>query len=235
MDKIFPIGIMAITLMLISTNSVYATNYNDTSIFSGALKHTGSNTYADASHTFSIQPPPNWVVLNNLPSNISNNALVVFSNNDKSQLATIGIYHRQIGQNIIDALNIHTDNDVLATISQEMQATDQSADSQTIVYKGVVDRYNDGLRITFSSATKYTADNSTTLSENIIYFLNNGNQYTLDLTSNPNSIDRNSQLFEDAASTFLVNQANPIPEFPASVPILIITIFSVILFSRMIK
>ncbi|MDE1769583.1 MAG: hypothetical protein KGI28_03380 [Thaumarchaeota archaeon] len=232
MDKIFPISMVVVSLILISTNSVYATNYNDTSIFSGALKYASSNAYVDANHTFSIQPPLNWSVLNNLPSNISNNALAVFSNNDKSQLATFGIYHRHIDQNVLDALNHHLDKDVLATIAQEMQATDQSSDSQTIVYNGVVDRYNDGLRVAISSATRYTSDNSTTLSENIIYFLDSGDQYTFDLTSNPSNIDKNSQLFEDSVSTFLVNQTNPIPEFPTSLIVLITAMFSIIIISK---
>ena len=118
MDKIFPISIVVITLIFFSANSAYATNYTNTSIFSGALKYANSNTYVDANHTFSIQPPLNWVVLNNLPSSVSQNALVVFSNNDKSQLATFGIYHRYIGQNVIDALNSHPDKDILATIAQ---------------------------------------------------------------------------------------------------------------------
>jgi len=235
MNKNFSISIVAITLIFCSTNSVYATNHNDTSIFAGALKYANSNSYVDANHTFSIQPPLNWIVLNNLPSSVSKNALVVFSNNDKSQLATFGIYHRYIGQNVIDALNSHPDKDILATIAQEMQSVGQSTDSKTIVYNGVVDRYNDGVRVAISSATQYTADNSTSLSENIIYFLNNGNQYTLDLTTNPNNIDKNSQLFEDSANTFLTNQTNPVPEFPTSLIILITAMFSVIVISRTIK
>lgn len=235
MNNIFLISMVAITLILISTNPIYATNHNDTSIFSGALKYANSNTYVDANHTFSIQPPLNWVVLNNLPPDISKNAIALFSNNDKSQLATFGIYHRYIGQNVIDALNSHSDNDILSTIAQEMQTTGKSTDSQTKVINGVVDRYNDGVRVVISLATQYTADNSTSLSENIIYFLNNGNQYTLDLTSNPNNIDKNSQLFEDSASTFLANQTNPIPEFPISLLILITAMFSIILISRIAK
>lgn len=235
MDKIFPICIVVITLIFFSANSAYATNHNDTSIFSGALKYANSNTYVDVNHTFSIQPPLNWIVLNNLPSSVSKDAMAIFSNNDKSQLATFGIYHRYIGQNVIDALNSHPDKDILATIAQEMEAVGGSADSRTIVYNGVVDRYNDGVRVAISSATQYTADNSTSLSENIIYFLNNGNQYTLDLTTNPNNIDKNSQLFEDSASTFLANQINPVPEFPMSLIILITAIFLVIFISRTIK
>ena len=229
MDKIFPIGIVVIALILISTNSAYATNHN-TSIFSEALRYADSNTYKDANHTFSIQPPLNWIVLSNIPPSVSKQALVIFSNNDKNQLATFGVYHRYIDQNVIDAINNHSDNDVLATIAQEM--SDKNSDSQTIVFNGVVDRYSDGIRVTVSSATRYTSDNATSLSENMIYFLNNGNQYTLDLTTNTNSIDKNSQLFEDSARSFLATQTSPVPEFPFSIFILIIGMFSIIFFSR---
>ena len=233
MDKNFPISIVVITLIFFSANSAYATNYTNTSLFAGALKYANSNTYVDANHTFSIQPPLNWIVLNNLPPSVSQNALVVFSNNDKSQLATFGIYHRYIGPNVIDALNSHPDKDILATVVQEMEGV--GIDSQTKVLNGVVDRYNDGVRVAIASATQYTTDNSTSLSENIIYFLNNGNQYTLDLTSNPNSMNKNSKLFEDSASTFLVNQPNIVPEFPIVLPILITSMFIVVFISRMIK
>ncbi len=229
MDKFFLIGIVTIVLISLSTSSAYAINHN-TSIFSDAQRYADSNTYKNANYSFSIQPPLNWVELNNLPSSVSNHAIAIFSNNDKSQLATFAIYHRTIGQNVIDAIKTHSDNDVLATIAQEM--TVPSIDSKTIIYNGIVDRYNDGTRVAVSSATQYIADNSTSLSENIIYFLNNGNQYTIDLTSNSNTIDKNSQLFEDSVNTFLVSQTNPVPEFPFTLIILIIAMFSIIFISR---
>lgn len=230
MDKILPISAGIAILILISTHSAYATNHNDTSIFSESLKYADTNSYKDTNRTFSIQPPVNWNVLNNIPSSVSKQALAIFSNNDKTQLATFGIYHRHIDQNVIDALNNHSDNDVLATIAQEMSV--QSTDSKTIVYNGVVDRYNDGIRVAISSATQYNIDNSTTLSENIFYFLNSGDQYILDLTSNPNNIDKNSQLFEDSANTFVVNQTSPVPEFYVASIILIIAMLSVVLIFR---
>lgn len=229
MNKTIPIIIAVIALTLFSTSVAYATNHN-VSIFADALRFADSNTYKNSNYGISIQPPPNWEALNNLPPNISNQSIVTFSNNDKTQLATFGIYHRYIASNVIDAINNHSDNDILATIAQEM--TRQDTDSKTIVYNGVVDRFTDGVRVTVSSATHYSVDNSTSLSENIIYFLDNGNQYTLDLTSNPDNIDKNSQLFEDSANTFLASQTNPIPEFPIALTILIIGMFSVIFIFR---
>ncbi len=230
MNRITPITVTFVALIFFSTGFAYATNHT-TSIFSGAQRFADSNTYKNANYSFSIQPPLNWGVLTNLPPNVSNNAVVIFSNNDKSQLATFGIYHRYITPNVIEAISNHTDNDVLATIAQEMTAGNNN-DSQTIVYNGLVDRFNDGVRVSVSSATRYTADNSTTLSENIIYFLNNGNQYTLDLTSNSTTIDKNSQLFEDSANTFLSSQTNPVPEFSVALAVLIIGMFSIIFIFR---
>jgi predicted secreted protein with PEFG-CTERM motif len=228
-DKILPISIVAITLILFSTSSAYATNHN-TSIFSDAQKYADSNTYKNVNYGISIQPPLNWIELTNLPPSLSNHTIVTFSNNDKSQLATFGISHRNIGQNVIDALNSHSDNDILSTIAQEMSIP--SADSKTVVYNGIVDRYNDGIRVSVSSGTQYTADNSTSLSENIIYFLNNGNQYTLELTTSPSNIDKDSQLFEDSVNTFLASQTNPVPEFPTTMIILVIAMVSIISISR---
>ncbi|MFZ0184947.1 MAG: hypothetical protein WBV92_05890 [Nitrosotalea sp.] len=229
MDKKILIGVVVISLILGSTNSAYATKH-DTSIFSGARQYADSNAYKNDNYSFSIQPPPNWEILTNFPQNLTNQAIVIFSNNNNSQLATFGIYHRYIGQYVIDALNNHTDNDILATINQEI--TIPSADSKTVMYNGIVDRYNDGIRVVISSATQYTADNSTSFSENIFYYLNNGNQYTLDLTSNPNSIDKNSQLFEDSANTFLVSQTSPVPEFPIALVMLIVGMFLIIFISK---
>ena len=226
---ILSIMLTTIVLILFSTNMAHATSHN-TSIFSDALIHADSNTYKNTNYSFSIQPPPNWTILNNLPANMSGNVIVVFSNNDKKQFATFGIYHKYIAQNVIDAINSHADNDILATIDQEI--TSPSPDSQTKMYNGVVDRFNDGVRVSASSVTQYTADNSTSFSENIFYYLNNGNQYTLALTSNPANIDKNSQLFEDSANTFLVSQTNPVPEFPIALTILVTGMFSIILIFR---
>lgn len=228
MNKAIPIIAVTLTI-LFSTSLAYATNHN-TSMFSDATRHADSNAYKNANYSFSIQPPLNWTILNNLPANMSGNAIVVFSNNDKKQYATFGIYHRYITQNVIEQINSHPDNDILATIDQEI--TSPSPDSKTKMYGGVVDRFNDGVRVTANSVTQYTADNSTSFSENIFYYLNNGNQYTLALTSNPANIDKNSQLFEDSANTFLVSQTSPVPEFPIALIILVAGMFSIILIFR---
>ncbi len=145
MNKTIPVIIVMITLALFSTSIAHATSHN-VSIFSDALRYADSNTYKNSNYDISIQPPLNWSVLTNLPPSVTNQSLVIFSNNDKTQLATFGIYHRYITSDVIGAINNHTDNDVLATIAQEM--THQDTDSKTIVYNGLVDRFTDGVRVT---------------------------------------------------------------------------------------
>lgn len=222
--------ITSVILVLVSISPAYAMNYTS-SMFSNAQRYSDSNSYKNSNYNFSIQPPLNWGILK-LPSDISNDAVVVFSNGDKSQLATFGIYHKLNAPNVIDALDSHPDNDILATVVQEMSTN--SSDSRTIVYNGTVDRYNDGVKVLVKSVTHYTADNSASLSENIIYFLNNGNQYTLDMASNPNNIKKNSQLFEDSASTFFVTQSNAVPEFSIAPIALISAMILIILTSSFI-
>jgi len=228
MNKTSAISITIIALTLFSINLAYATNH-DTSIFSNSIKNANSNSFKDDKHNFSIQPPPNWIVLNNLPANISSNAIVSFSNNDHNQLATFGIYHRSVTQDIINILNNHSEKDILTTVEQEM-STD-TPEFQTVVVSGVVDKYTDGVRVAVNSATLYKSDNSTSVAENIIYYLESGDQYTLSLTSNPSNFDKNSKLFETSANSFLVKQTSPVPEFPISFLIFIVSMFIVILVS----
>ncbi len=194
------------------TDLVYASNYN-TSLFSNALKQSSANSYNDVANNFSIEPPMNWIVLNNVPSEISKNALVVFSNNNKNNLATFAIFHRTISSDIINAINKYSDNDVLYSISKELSVNE--TDSKTIVLKGAIDRYEDGIRIAMITTTIYKTDNSTSGSESIIYFLNTGNQYTLVLTSNPDAFEENSKLFETSANSFTVNQTSLKNEYPS--------------------
>jgi hypothetical protein len=229
-DKILLLIVATIVLILLSINPIYATNH-DTSIFLNSLNNTDSNSFKYVNHNFSIQPPPTWVVLNNLPANVSNNAIVVFSNNDHNQLATFGIYHRSISQNLMNLLRIHPENDILATMAQEMSTN--GPDFQTVVLSGVVDKYTDGIRVAVNSGTQYKSDNTTSVSENIIYFLNSGDQYTLSLTSNPNNFDKNSRLFEHSANSFLVTQTTAVPEFPFNLLALIVSMFAVICVTRL--
>jgi hypothetical protein len=205
--------LLLITLVIVAavfTNSAYAMNYTS-SIFSNAQRYADSNSYKNSEYGFSIQPPLNWGIAS-VPANISNGTIVIFTNGDKSQLSTFGIQHSFISQNITRSIINHSDNDIFSIVARTINSN--SSDSSTSVLNGLVDRYSDGVRVAVSYTTHYTADDSTILSENVYYFLDNGNQYILEMASNPTNIQKNAQLFADSAETFLVNQPSAVPEFP---------------------
>lgn len=210
MHKAFLVIMASVIIVALSTNTAHAMNYTG-SIFSNAQRYADSNSYKNAEYGFSIQPPLNWGIAD-VPPNIANGTIVIFTNGDKSQLATFDIQHTNINQNITRSIINHSDNDVLSIVARTINSN--SSDSSTSVTNGIVDRYSDGVRVVVSYTTHYTADDSTILSENVYYFLDNGNQYILEMASNPNSIQKNAQLFADSAETFLVTQASTVPEFP---------------------
>jgi hypothetical protein len=212
----------------ISTSTVHAMNYT-TPMFADAQRYSDSNSYKNSTYNFSIQPPLNWMMVS-LPPEISNGTIVTFSNGEKSELATFGIQHSVIGQNITRSSMNHSDNDILTTVARGINSN--SSDSSTVITNGIVDRYTDGIRIVVSYTTHYISDDSTILGESVYYFLDNGNKYTLDMASNPNSIQKNAQLFADSAETFLVGQASTVPEFPIAPVALVAAMIFIIVASR---
>lgn len=194
--------ILAIVSLSTFIGTAYAENYTS-SIFANSIKVANSNAYTDSKGHFSINPPLNWVVLKNLPAEVSNNASVIFSNNDKSELATFGIYHRTLPQGSIDTISQYSDSDILNQIGREMSA--DTTDYKTTVLNAVIDRYKDGIRIITISSTNYSTDNTTSYSANMIYFLNSGDEYTLVLTSSEDYFDQNAHLFKESTDTFYAN------------------------------
>ncbi len=185
-----------------SSFNAYATNYS-TSIFADSEKTADSNSYKNSEYHFSFQPPPNWKLLTNVPPDIASNAVTMFSDNKNNQLSTLVIFHRTISSQVIDAINSHSDNEVLNELVNEM--TSKTQESQTDISKAGIERFLDGVRILTFSSTKYTSDNSTTYSANMIYYLNSGDQYTLVLTSNPERFDDDLNLFEKSIESFYVS------------------------------
>ncbi len=192
-------------ILMLSFNYAYATNYS-TSIFVDSIKVADLNSYKNSEYHFSIQPPPNWKLLTDVPPDVANNALVMFSDNNKGQLATFIIFHRTISNQVIEAINNHSDKEVLDELTSEM--TSKTQDSQTNISKAGIERYSDGVRMLTFSSTTYSSDNSTTDSANMIYYLNNGDQYTLVLTSNPKRFDQDLGLFSNSINTFYVSSNN---------------------------
>ena len=192
-------------ILMLSFNYAYATNYS-TSIFTDSIKDADSNSYKNSEYHFSIQPPPNWKVLKNVPPDIAQNAITVFSDNNKGQIATFGIFHRSFSNQLLDAINSHSDKEILDDLTNEM--TSKSQESKTDILKAGIERYSDGVRVLIFSSTTYSSDNSTSYSANMIYYLKSGDQYTLILTSSPKRFEQDLGLFSNSIETFYASPNN---------------------------
>ena len=202
--------VLSLIIVALSCNFAYATNYS-TSLFSNSTNIANSNSYQNSEYHFSFNPPPNWKLLKDVPADVANNAIAMFSDNIKNNLATLVIFHRTISNQVIDAINTHTDKEVLDELVNEMSS--KSQESQTDILKAGIERYVDGTRILTFSSTTYSSDNSTSYSANMIYYLDTGEQYTIVLTSNPERFDQDLELFKNSIDTFYVSTSNkPINE-----------------------
>ena len=154
-----------------------------------------SNTYNDPTHNFSISPPDGWVVKSQ--SNVTNQALVTFSNQNPQSLANFGIYYghlKPIPQTIIalpdDIILNHTVTDLFDT-------------SQFTVLQKNIQRFSDGFIVQAISEPKINSQ-LTPINEWLLFWLDDGRQYLLLLTSSQNNFNQNQADFDRAATTFYV-------------------------------
>ena len=209
-------------------------------MFSKTLIYDQSNTYHDKTMNFSFTPPQNWNILN-VPASIPNKALVIFSNENHTGLATLAIFYKPISQQVVTVLGTFSDRDILSEIANELSYS--GTDSQTKVLQSGLQRYQDGMVIKAVSLTQYPNDTANIQNEHLIFFLNDGREYTLLLTSNPQDFNQIQYYFETSADTFYVGpnekstQIGPIgpsvPEFgPLTVMIIAISIIGVVIMSK---
>lgn len=187
--------------------------------------NTESNIYNDTIHNFSILPPDGWSAIET-QSNESN-ALVTFSNQNQQSLANFVIYYGHVNP-IPQAIVALPDDEILNESTSKLFDTSQF----TILQKNI-ERFSDGFIIqTILEPKQSTQD--TPLSEWILFWLNDGRQYFLILTSSQNNFDQNRAAFERSAATFYVGneksnvQIGPaVPEFgPATIIVFTVMIFS---------
>lgn len=241
---------LVLLFLIISISEFHTSAFADSSnptkqfpMFSSTVGNSKSNTYQDITKHFSISPPQSWTILKNIPTSMQSNALVTFTNNNNTGLATFSIYYKPISQQVIDVLNTVSDRDIFYDISKELSYN--GTDSQTYVSQVGIQRYSDGAVIKAISLTRYTNDTTMIQNEHLIFFLNDDREYTLLLASNPQDFNQNQISFETAADTFYVapkdnstqsqssNIIPPVPEFGSLTGmIIVISIIGVMIISR---
>jgi hypothetical protein len=211
-------------------------------MFSKTLMYDQSNTFHDKTKNFSLSPPQNWTLLN-VPTSIPSKALVIFSNHNHTGLATLAIFYKPISQQVVSVLGTFSDRDILSEISNELSYN--GTDSQTKVLQLGLQRYQDGIIIKAVSLSQYPNDTTNIQNEHLIFFLNDGREYTLLLTSKPQDFNQDQNYFETSADTFYVapNENStqigtskvgpPVPEFgPLAGMIIATSIIGAVIISK---
>lgn len=211
-------------------------------MFSKTLGYDQSNTFHDNTNSFSFTPPRNWTILN-VPASIPSKAIVIFSNANHTGLATLAIFYKPISQQVVSVLGTFSDRDILSEISNELSYS--GTDSQTKVLQSGLQRYQDGIIIKAVSLTQYPNDTTNIQNEHLIFFLNDGREYTLLLTSKPQNFNQDQNYFETSADTFYVvpNENStqiktskigpPVPEFgPLTGMIVAVSIIGTVIISK---
>jgi hypothetical protein len=210
-------------------------------MFSKTIMYDQSNTFHDKTEGFSFSPPQNWTILN-VPASIQSKAIVMFSNNNHTGLATLAIFYKPISQQVISVLGTFSDRQILSEISNELSYN--GTDSQTKVLQVGLERYQDGSIIKAVSLTQYPNDTNSIQNEHLIFFLNDGREYTLLFTDKPQDFNQDQNYFETAADTFYVapnenstqigtSKVPPVPEFgPLAGMIIATSIIGAVIISK---
>jgi hypothetical protein len=185
------------------------------------------NTYKDTFHNFSISPPDGWKIQSQ--SNNTNDTLVTFSNHNPSNLADFGVYfsHQKPIPQSIFAL---TDEQILNQAVSELFDTSQF----TILQKNI-ERFSDGFVIQVISEQKQTTQ-STPISEWFLFWLADGRQYYLIMTSSQNGFNQNAAEFEKSVYGFYVGpeKVPSVPEFgPAAILAFTVTLSATLLMKKL--
>lgn len=183
-----------------------------------------TNIYNDTINNFSILPPDGWSAVES-QSNDTTKPLVTFSNQNPQSLANFGIYYGRENP-IPQAVISLPDDEILNQTTSKLFDPTQF----TIIQKNI-ERFSDGFVFQVISEPKQNNQN-TPISEWFLFWLDDGRQYYLILTSSQNSFAQNQAAFERSAYTFYVGNEK-IPTVPEFGPVTII-IFTVMISSTLI-
>lgn len=188
------------------------------------------NSYTDNVYNFAIVPPDGWVIKNQLNKTAS--ALVEFSNENPSSLAHLDIYYNQV-KPIPPSVFADSDDTILNAIASKLFDL-----SKINVKHKSIQRFSDGFIIQIGFSPNPTTQKSP-VSEWVIFWLADGRQYFLALTSSQNNFNQNEANFEKSVYTFYVNpeiNGSAVPEFgPITTIIFTVMLISTLLLMKIKK
>ncbi|MDE1727384.1 MAG: hypothetical protein KGH89_09015 [Thaumarchaeota archaeon] len=179
------------------TNSAWAqeNNTQDLSISMFNSANIQTNTYKDPVYNFSLVPPAGWIPVTQ--ANKSDTALVTFTNENPESAADFAIYYYQ-GKPIAPALSSAPDEWILDTALSKLFDS-----SKYVGYQKNIQRFSDGYVIQVVVSENKTTQNSPIIEE-FSFWLKDGRQYFLVMTSSQNGVYQNAAEFEKSVYTFYV-------------------------------
>jgi hypothetical protein len=219
MNPLFLITVFGIFVFLIAQPASAQTNSTSQGSLPKMFITTNipTNAYADTTHNFFIVPPDGWV-LKSQP-NGTGNSLVEFSNENSSNLAHLDIYFDRVDPIPASIFSL-SDDQILKEFTAKLFDP-----SKTNILQNNIQRFSDGFIVQVIFTQNQAIQNKPVI-EMLIFWLADGRQYFVTLTSSQNNFIQNEAAFEKSASTFNVNpQKIPaVPEFG----FLAIAVFTVI-------
>lgn len=233
MNPYYLVSLLALGIAIFSITHTVSAETNSTSQNSlPKMFNPGNvqfNIYNDTVHNFSILPPDGWEVQSQ--SNDTNNALVFFLNQNPQRLANFGIYYSH--QNSIpQAIFALPDDQILSQVVAKLFGP-----SQLVILQKNIERFSDGFVIQVISEPKQNTQN-TPINESFLFWLDDGRQYFLILTSSQNGFNQNAAEFERSVYTFYVgSQKVPaVPEFgPIAILVFTVTLSTTLVLMKMKK
>ncbi len=233
MKPVYLLFLLALGIVVFSIIHTVSAETNSTSQNSSPKmfnpENVQFNIYNDTAHNFSILPADGWQVQSQ--SNDTNNALVIFSNQNPQRLANFGIYYSH--QNPIPQAIFALPNDqILNQVVAKLFDT-----SQFDILQKNIERFSDGFVVQVISEPKQNTQN-TPISEWFLFWLDDGRQYFLILTSSQNGFSQNEAEFERSVYTFYVGpqKVPAVPEFgPIAILVFTVTLSATLVLMKMKK
>lgn len=154
-----------------------------------------TNMYRNSMYNFSMLPPKNWILVSQ--SNKTDGPLATFSNENPSSKADVVIYYYH-GNPISDSITSLPDNVILDEAIQKL-----FNNTKFTIYEKNIERFSDGFVIQSLFANKQITQKSP-INEEFAFWLNDGRQYFLILTTSQQGANENVIDFERSVYSFYV-------------------------------
>lgn len=170
------------------------------------------NAYVNSKYGFSITPPPNWGILENMTLSDNSSAIVGFVVNhpNVNYTANFLIRHVNIQQSDIQTLHQMSDEQVLSTMMASFLG---KAVSTTVLIDKGIQAYQDGYVLEFVYVKPQVVSGVyiPLYRVTVAFILDNGNSYWVNFSATKNDFEKYVADFKNSVNTFYVGNIEQLP------------------------